>query len=125
MSTDMRVANLTRELAEKQAIIDQVVQNVMAYDGCNSGKRDFLESCGIDPLRGMARTVVVTVAFTIDWDETDGAEDIAEQVQGALDGNCSAVLNSSAYVTAMGSTDDEPRTLGCAFRADDDMLRVT
>lgn len=127
MSTDTkadleaRVASLSSQLSIQQAVIENVIANVMGYDGCHSGKRDFLESCGID-VPSRPNTVVVTVAFAVDWDAVEDADDIVEAVQATLDSDCSAVDGSSAYVSAISGALGAPGDLARGFRATDEML---
>jgi len=94
---------MSKTVEELEKIIQNVVKNVMAYDGCQQGKIDFLSECGIDMPEV---TLVVEVAFTAqagtDWDT------IQEDIQSALDYHCDAVLDRSAYVGSGRVVDAPP-----------------
>jgi len=93
---------MSKTVEQLEAIIQNVIENVMDYDGCIEGKRDFLESCGIELPKV---DVVVEVAFTTVAGTT--WNDLVETVQSALD-QTDVVAGNSAYVVGGRNIDCNP-----------------
>lgn len=107
-------AQLEEELAAAVAERDALaatqktfIQKVMDYDGCHSGKVDFLTECGIDlaAMRHLKDTVLVTVAFKR-HPELDTPAKIESAVVDCLDSDREIVENASTYIVNINHSDE-------------------